>query len=152
MGNNKSCLSFYAAYYNYNFGPNYYRNVGIMNTARGLDPNALAGTSSISGAGNSKLMFGTGEIVYSHIGYMLPKFNLYQKFRLMPYVAYAFKDLDAVNEVGHYFDFGTNLFLNGHNAKITAQYTRRPLYFQSSNQFLIEQNKGEFILQFQVFL
>lgn len=151
-GLKQGSLNFYSAFYNYNFGPNYYRNMGIMNTATGLDPLAHPATSSISGAGNNRLMLGTGNLLYSQLGYMLPKFTQNQRYRLMPYIAYAYKDLESVDEASHSFDMGTNLLLNGHNAKITAQYSQRPLYFEQDGLLLVKDHKGEFTIQFHVFL
>lgn len=151
-GLKQASLNFYSAFYSYHFGPNYYRNMGIMNTATGLDPHAHPLTNSISGAGNSRLMLGTGQLAYGQIGYMLPKFSRDQRYRLMPYIAYSYKNLEAVDEASHSYDIGTNLLLNGHNAKITAQYSRRPLYFQNGQSYTIGDHKGEFTIQFHVFL
>ncbi len=144
-----SCINFLGTYYNYNFGPNYNRSIGIMNVAGGLLPN---GKSSISGAGNSKLMIGTGQILYTQLGYLVPKWNEYQKAQIMPYIANSYKQLDFVDEAGNYFDIGVNWFLDGHHSKITAQYSSRPLYFTDGTKYLIGDRKGEFIVQFQVFL
>src|SRR5690606_1716946 len=104
----RAVLSFYGAYYNYQFGPNYNRHIGVMNAASGLDPAAVAGTSSISGAGNSRLMLGTGQMVYAHIGYLIPKWDKSQRFQIMPYIANTYKALEAVDEPGNYWDIGSN--------------------------------------------
>lgn len=148
----RAALSFYGAYYNYRFGPNYNRHIGIMNVAGGLDPAAVTGSSSLSGAGNSRLMLGTGQMVYAHIGYLIPKWDKSQRFQIMPYLANTFKALEAVDEAGNYWDIGSNFFINGHNAKITAQYSSRPLYFSNAGRHEIRDRKGEFIVQFHFFL
>lgn len=147
----KAAISFYGAYYNYNFGPNYNRSLGIMNVAGGLNP-AASTPSSISGAGNSRLMFGTGQMIYTHLGYLLPKWSNNQKVRIMPYVANTYKALEVTSQNSNSWDIGSNFFLNGHNAKITAQYSHRPLYFRENNEYVVSDSKGEFIVQFHVFL
>ncbi len=91
---------------------------------------------------------GTGSIYYAEAGFLLPKFST--KLRLQPIASYAYKNFEALRAGGSFFDVGCNLFIDAHNAKITAQYASRPLYDASTK--LLKDRKGELIVQFQVAL
>lgn len=137
----------YGVYYNYNFGPNYLRTSGTMNTGT-TDPNFPAADKVLEGPGNARVLVGTGSIYYAEAGFLLPKFS--SKVRLQPMASYAYKDFEALNAGGSFFDIGCNVFLDAHNAKITAQYASRPLYDVSTK--LLKDRKGELTIQFQVAL
>ena len=49
-------------------GPNYLRYNGIMNPANGITNGPAAGSQ-----GNAFPMFGTGNVIYTQIGYLLKK-------------------------------------------------------------------------------
>jgi hypothetical protein len=49
---NKMAVTAYSVLYDYDFGPNYLRNVGIMNIGS-VDPN-FTGSRAIAGAGNAQ--------------------------------------------------------------------------------------------------
>ncbi len=66
--------------------------------------------------------YGTGNALYSHLGYLLP-FQSKKGYRFMPYVAYCYHDFDAFENAGQKFHIGANWFINGHHAKITAEFT-----------------------------
>ena len=141
----------YTVWYNYNLGPNYIRTVGLMNPATGFDPNLAAANRTINGPGNNREFIGTGNIWYTQAGLLLPK-GKNNKVRVQPFAAYTFKKLEALDDNGHYFDAGANFFLNGHHAKITPQYSTRPLYFNQNGKRQINGSRGEFLVQFQVYL
>jgi hypothetical protein len=133
----------YSVFHSFNFGPNYLRNIGIMN----LGGTADAATVSFNGVGNAQPTLGTGQIAYAQVGYLLPKM---EKGQLMPYATFTYKNFERLNGATTQFDLGLNYFLNGHNAKITAQYGMRPIIDKTT----LEQSgmKGEFILQTHIFL
>lgn len=137
----------YSAFYHYNFGPNYIRHMGIMNLGT-ADP-AFTGRRAISGAGNAMPMLGTGNLYYTQAGFLIPKIGEKDPVRFQPYVAYSHKNLDALEQNGNYWDMGTNFLIQQHNAKITFQYSRRPVYYASDH---IGGHKGTFTVQFQTFL
>lgn len=144
---NKMAVTAYSVLYDYDFGPNYVRNLGIMNVGV-ADPN-FTGTPGLSGAGNLQPMIGTGTIWYTQAGFLLPNKNEKPKVRVQPFGAYTYKKFDAFEKASNQFDIGTNLFLDGHHAKLTAQYSTRPVYTANDN---IDSYKGEFLLQLQVYL
>jgi hypothetical protein len=141
----------YSVFYNYNFGPNYLRTIGIMNPSSGFDPNLPAANRTLNGPGNSRMFIGTGNIWYTQAGILLPG-ERNSKIRLQPFAAYTLKKLKALDQTGHYYDFGFNLFLDAHHAKFTPQYSSRPLFFASNGERLVKDRKGEFLLQFQIYL
>jgi hypothetical protein len=138
-------LSIYGVHYIYNFGPNYLRNVGIMNY--GLPNTTNAGLLGFNGAGNAQPLIGTGTISYVQAGFVLPKLRNDGQF--MPYVTYTHKNFERLNQSSNQFDVGLNYFINGHHAKITLQYSQRPWYNQN---FDLDGRRGELILQTHLFL
>ncbi len=149
LGNakNKMALSAYAGFYNYNFGPNYLRNLGIMNVGSN-DPNFI-GDKAIAGAGNLQPMIGSGNIYYLQAGLLLPSNADKPKIRIQPFASYTNKNFKALENSSSQFDIGANWFIDGHHAKLTTQYSTRPTYTSASAE---PKSKGEFILQFQIYL
>jgi hypothetical protein len=143
----KMAVSGYAGFFNYNFGPNYLRNLGIMNIAAS-DPN-FAGQRAIAGPGNLQPMIGTGNVIYAQAGVLLPSQAEKPKVRIQPFAAYTHKDYEALDKASSQFDVGANWFLDGHHAKITTQYSTRPVYTSATES---PTSKGEFIVQLQIYL
>jgi len=137
----------YSTLYRYDFGPNYLRNTGIMNPGA-ADP-AFADKRALAGPGNARALMGTGNIWYTQAGLLLPKTSEKPTMRIQPFAAYTMKDLDALGKSGNYYDIGCNFYLDGHHAKITPQYSLRPVY---TDRNTISENKGEFVLQAQIYL
>jgi len=151
VGNKKSnkALTTYSVYYNYNFGPDYLRTLGIMNL--GVNDPAFTGIRAKEGAGDARFLLGTGKIWYTQVGFLTGKGKAEKpKVRVQPIAAYAFKNFDALAEPGHYYDLGSNFFLDGHHSRITLQYSSRPLYNPSTNKTF--KRAGELLVQFQVYL
>jgi len=136
-----TALTSYAVFYNYNFGPNYLRNIGIMNV--GFGP----GTSQ-NGPGNAQPTVGTGNIFYSQTGFLMPKSILGDHGRLQPFGALTYKDFDYFDGSSFQYDLGLNYYLNGHQAKITLQYSTRPIF----ENYVKNSSASEFILQTHLFL
>ncbi|MCU0352061.1 MAG: porin [Flavobacterium sp.] len=142
----KMAFTGYSVFYSYDFGPNYLRNIGIMNTSI-ADPN-FVGNRPISGVGNSQPMIGTGNIWYTQAGFLLPNAKEKPKVRIQPFTAFTHKNFEALDKSSNQFDFGANFFLDGHHAKITTQYSTRPVYLAPNETT----SKGELIVQLQIYL
>jgi hypothetical protein len=140
----------YTVFYTYNMGPNYLRTIGIMNPASGLEPGLNPNDATLNGPGNARMFVGTGNIWYTQAGFLLPG-SAKQKFRIQPYAAYTFKNLEALDQNEHAFDIGCNFFLDGHHAKFTPQFSTRQL-FGAVGERTVKGTRGEFLLQFQVYL
>ena len=143
----KMAVTAYSVLFDYDFGPNYLRNIGIMN--EGVADPTFTDSRALAGSGNLQPMIGTGTIWYTQAGFLLPNKAEKPKVRIQPFAAYTYKDFDALDKSSSQFDLGTNFFLDGHHAKITAQYSNRPVYLAKDN---IDSYKGEFLLQLQIYL
>ena len=144
---NKMAVTAYSVLYDYDFGPNYLRNVGIMNIGS-VDPN-FTGSRAIAGAGNAQPTMGSGNIWYTQAGVLLPCKEAKPKIRIQPFGAVTYKKFDALEQSSTQFDVGSNFFLDGHHAKITAQYSTRPVYTSLTNR---SGSLGDFIVQLQIYL
>jgi hypothetical protein len=144
---NKMAVTAYSVFYDYDFGPNYLRNVGIMNI--GAVDAGFTGSKALAGPGNAQATIGTGNIWYTQAGIMLPSKVDKPKVRVQPFGAFTYKNFDALDKSSTQFDLGTNFFLDGQHAKITAQYSTRPVY---STVGAISESKSEFIVQLQIYL
>ena len=140
-------LTGYSVFYDYDFGPNYLRNVGIMNIGS-VDSN-FTGSRALAGPGNAQPTIGSGNIWYTQAGILLPSKADKPKVRVQPFGAFTYKNFDALDKSSTQFDLGTNFFLDGQHAKITAQYSARPIYTTPST---ISGSKGEFVVQLQIYL
>jgi hypothetical protein len=143
----KMAITAYSVLYDYDFGPNYLRNVGIMN--EGITQPNYSGSPALAGPGNLQALIGSGNIWYTQAGILLPNKNAKPKVRIQPFGAYTYKNFDALDKSSNQFDIGANFFLDGHHAKITTQYSTRPVYTNPSS---IDSNKGELIVQLQIYL
>ncbi len=143
----KMAVTAYSVFYDYDFGPNYLRNISIMNVGV-ANPN-FTGNRALSGAGNLQPTIGSGNIWYTQAGVLLPTSQEKPKVRIQPFAAYTYKKFDALEKASSQFDIGTNVFLDGHHAKLTAQYSTRPVYTTPNN---IDNYLGEFIVQLQIYL
>ena len=144
---NKMAVTGYSVLYDYDFGPNYLRNVGIMNIGS-VDPN-FTGSRAIAGAGNAQPTMGSGNIWYTQAGVLLPCKEAKPKIRIQPFGAVTYKNFDALEQSSTQFDVGSNFFLDGHHAKITAQYSTRPVYTSLTNR---SGSLGDFVVQLQIYL
>ncbi|MBL7722653.1 MAG: hypothetical protein JNK27_00820 [Chitinophagaceae bacterium] len=145
-----TALSVYSVFYNYDFGSNYLRNIGILNLHPSAQPVSTDPKTSWAGGGNLQPTIGTGNIWYTQAGYLLPKLKNGTSF--MPYATYTLKKFDRIGQSSGQVDLGMNYFINGHNAKITLQYSTRPVYTVSSGNPERNGSKGQLILQTQIFL
>ncbi|MFD2200482.1 porin [Shivajiella indica] len=136
-----TALTSYAVFYHYDFGPNYIRNIGIMNV--GFGP----GTSQ-NGPGNAQPTIGSGKIFYSQTGYLLPKTLLGDHGRIQPFGALTHKNFEFFDDSSFQYDLGMNYYINGHQAKITLQYSNRPVF----ENYRRIGSAGEFLIQTQIFL
>lgn len=114
-------------------------------TAYGVFYNMNYGEKYVNGT-----TFGTGNMVYTQLGLLLPKDIIGDLGRLQPYVGFSYKDFDAYDAKGMQYDLGMNWFIEGHNAKITCQYSSVPQLTKSKDDIGV--NKGQFTIQAAVSL
>ncbi|MFZ1529557.1 MAG: hypothetical protein WAT19_12445 [Ferruginibacter sp.] len=145
-----TALNVYSVYYINDYGKNYLRNIGILNEHTNTESIAANANTSWAGGGNLQPTLGTGNIWYTQVGYVLPKLKNGTSF--MPYVTFTQKKFDRIGKSSGQFDLGMNYFITGHNAKITAQYSSRPVYKTVSGNPERNGSKGQFTLQTHIFL
>lgn len=143
-----TAVSFYGGYFNYNFGPGYFRNIGSMNPANTL----IAGqASSVNGAGNGYPALGTGSILYAQAGYLLRRDLLASQGTLQPYVTAFYANYDRFKDPVTTYGAGVNWLISGHNQKITFAYQSRPIFkAQANGDVTNTERKGEWIIQYQL--
>ncbi len=98
VGGKGAAVNALLAYYNYDFGPNYTKP-----------------------AANPGGTIATGGLIYGQFGFLLPGEGMQDRF--MPYVSYANGTPEAFEDNSSVFKLGMNYFMNGHNSKITLEYT-----------------------------
>ncbi len=146
-------LSAFAGYYNTNYGTNYLRYNGIMNPGTASTATNLVQSGAY---GNAIPMFGTGQVGYVQVGFMLPKKILGEKNgQLMPYLSGQYADYNAMQHKGMLvFDAGLNWFIKGHNSKLSLDYQSRPTFYTEGVNKDIKEGprKGSLVLQYQIFI
>ena len=148
-------VSAYIGYFNYNFGPNYLRYNGIMNPATGFTSEGAKSALASNAYGNAFPMFGTGQVVYSQLGYLLPKRLLGEKGgQLMPYASYMYAGFDKLaNQPMQVWDIGLNWLIKGHKAKVSLDYQNRSTFsLDAGGSIQTGPRKGCLIMQYQVFI
>ncbi len=137
----------YAGYYNLNYGPGYLRYNGVMNTANGLSPGFPAGSQ-----GNAFPMFGTGQVIYSQVGYLMKKDLLGEgNGTLMPYASIMSGKYERLKDQMTVCNIGLNWLMKGHTSKITFDYQLRPVYEFQTTDLVRTSNRGQALIQYQIF-
>lgn len=145
-GGRGEALTAYLGFFNYDFGPNYLRTLAQMNPAdsRSQDP----GLSTVSGGGNGVPGMGTGQVLYSQLGYLLRRDLLGEgRGTLQPYLTYYHGKFDLLEDPTRVYNVGINYLLNGHKSKLSLDYQNRPYY--RTNQ-TVAGRRGALTLQYQV--
>lgn len=140
------CINVLLTYYNMDFGPRYIRNLGILNE----HTTAPSTATSWAGGGNLQPTIGTGSIFYAQVGYAFPKNKMGYQF--MPYMTVTNKKFERLADPSTQMALGLNWFVNGHNAKFTAEYATRPVYTVGTSGISKTGNAGQFTIQSHIFL
>ncbi|WP_338409651.1 hypothetical protein [uncultured Flavobacterium sp.] len=112
VGTNGSAITAYATYQSNDYGKNYLFSA-----------------------------YGTGSMMYAHLGYVLARDKT--KTRFQPYLSYASNSYDAVNDDRKVLGVGTNAYMSGHNSKLTLEY---------KNEKFGSSDIGTFTLQAMIYL
>lgn len=150
-----SALSAYAGYFNYNFGPDYLRYNGIMNPANGnIATNSIAGAGT-GVFGNAFPMMGTGQIIYTQAGILLPeKFLGSSNGKLMPYASFTYANFHRLqNHPMEVYHAGVNWLIQGHRSKISLDWENRPTFTEDTGGTINKgSRKSSIVLQYQIFI
>ena len=141
---NGTAFTGYLAYLNYDFGANYIRNIGVNNTADGVDPSR----ASFNGRGNSFPVIGTGNVINLQLGYALPKFKN-SGSQLQPYFYLEYADYDRLDDNMVLWDLGLMWLLHGHYSKFGLNVQNRPIFFERDDKLLSDGRKNMVVLMYQ---
>jgi hypothetical protein len=141
-------VSFYAAGLHYDYGPGYLRNGAAMNPATGT---SNPSSNTIGGFGNAFPEYGTGNAIYSQLGYKF-KDNLVGTTTFMPYVAYQYSRYARLADDVNFYDAGVNWLISGHTSKFTLSYQNRPYFITNgTGENVVDSRRSAVILQYQVY-
>jgi len=136
----------YSVYYHYNFGPNYLRNLSLLNANISLAPD-YTGSVSQAGLGNLAPVIGTGWSWFTQAGLLLPKSVTNTKTRVQPFAEFSLQQFQRYgNAMFTFWSVGGNIFLDGHNARISVKYQTRPIVENGRQAF----SRGTFTVATQV--
>lgn len=79
--------------------------------------------------------YGTGSMMYGHVGYLIPSAK---KTKFQPYVSYAANSYDAVSDNRNVLGIGANAFFSGHNSKLTLEYQKVEFGSTDSNVITLQ--------------
>lgn len=143
MGSKGAAISAYAAYTQMGFGKRYLRNAAVLNPVNG------SSNVSLNGGGNGIPLYGTGRVIYTQVGYLLPpNFWGEKELYLQAYFQYMNADYDVLSTPMHLFDVGINYFIDSYKSKITLNYQNRPNY--QLIDAMVSERKNTFTLQLQI--
>ncbi|MFM8913695.1 MAG: porin, partial [Flammeovirgaceae bacterium] len=80
----------HAVFYKYDFGPNYIRTIGLMNTSSEFSSRIGSDQQTLNGPGIQRMFVGTGNICHTQAGILLPK-PKHNKLRIQPFAGYTWK-------------------------------------------------------------
>ncbi len=144
----QNAITAYVSFLNYDFGPNYIRNTGAMNTANGVNGNA-----SFNGPGNAFPLIGTGQVLFGQIGYLFRKDLLKSYGTLQPYFSGLFANYEKLKDPVLVYDLGLNWIMGASNSKISLDYQSRPIFNSDINGNISESRsarRGQLVLQYQL--
>jgi hypothetical protein len=145
----QTAVTAYASFLNYNFGPNYIRNAGAMNTANGVS----GSSATFNGAGNAFPLIGTGQVIYAQAAYLFKKDLLKDKGTLQPYASAIYANYQKLKDPMFVWDLGFNWIMAGNNSKISLDYQSRPIFKADPNGDIVQvkdARRGQIVLQYQV--
>ena len=152
VGDREAAVTGYLAFYDYDFGPDYYRSFGLLNTAPSAPAPDFTGSRVVDGFGNAEPLMGSGNILHLQLGYLLPRARTVRNVRYQVFGALSRKSLDFLDVPATKFDLGGNVFLRGHAAKLSVQLGLRPQVFATGGGFEARGHRGELVVQMQVAL
>ena len=148
-----TALSVYAAYMHSDYGPNYTRQLGVMNAADATPSAGATANGALAGSGGSAFAInGSGNTFFGQVGYKFKNELLGSYGTLMPY---------AMVQASQYYNFssqmvmyhiGINWLLKGQNSKISLDYQDRPYFSSDVSDGTITQSarRGMVVLQYQI--
>jgi hypothetical protein len=141
-----TALNAYLGYFDYEYGPGYLRYNGIMNPASSVQAGYPAASQ-----GNAFPMFGSGNVFYAQVGYLMKKDLLGDgNGTMMPYVSMQSAKYHRLDKQMNVVDVGVNWLIKGHGSKITLDYQSRPTYEQQGGELVSSARRSQVVVQYQI--
>lgn len=80
--------------------------------------------------------YGTGNMLYAHVGYLLGGDKAAKRFQ--PYLALMNHSYDATDDNQTQLKLGVNMYMSGHNSKLTVEYFNSSFGDNSTNNLAIQ--------------
>ncbi len=142
----RTAVTVYAAFFDYDAGPNALRNLGVNNPAKFVDP----AQASFNGPGNAYPLTGTGQTIYLQAGYLFrPMGRGGQLGQLQPFFDFQSSDFDHLDEQMNAWSVGVNWLIRGMESKLSLGYQNRPVFFSNGTRVEEGERKGMSVLQYQ---
>jgi hypothetical protein len=146
----RDAVTAYGGWFRFDYGPNYVRPLGVMNT---VNASTLPSVSAVSGFGNGFPMNGTGEALYLQAGYLF-RHDLLRTFgTLQPYADLFYAAYEALADPVVVWNAGVNWLLNGTRAKISLNFQSRPVFERNGTggmgREIPHARRGMLVLQYQ---
>lgn len=143
----RNAITAYASYHYMDLGPNYFRDLGVMNPANGTDA-----SGSLNGPGNAFPMVGTGSTLYAQLGYKFRDDLIPKNGTIQPYVATQIGLFQALDQPMVMVEGGVNVFITGtHNSKLSLNYQNRPIFSTAASGKALESDRRSMaVIQYQV--
>ncbi|TRZ42999.1 hypothetical protein D3A96_10985 [Robertkochia marina] len=140
----QQAITAYAAYYNYDMGPDYLRSVGVNNPAYGWE-NTM---NILNGKGNSFPVLGSGHSTLLQLGYLFNNLGKRDQWgALQFYTGGQFSNFDALADTTISFNAGLNWYLDNQRTKVSLDLQNRPLY--SAQTGATSNRRNMIVLQYQ---
>ncbi len=80
--------------------------------------------------------YGTGNMIYSHVGYVIP--GDLSKTRFQPYVSFANNNYDATPDARNVIGAGVNAYFTGHHSKLTLDFKNETFGMTKTNTVTVQ--------------
>ena len=80
--------------------------------------------------------YGSGTMIYGHVGYVLPSQVTPGKWQ--PYVSFMNNNFDFNNDTRNILGIGLNYYVDGNNAKVSAEFRNTSFQGNSTNQIIVQ--------------
>lgn len=145
----QTAVTAYAAIYDYDFGPNSVRNIGVNNPARFVDPDE----GSLNGPGNAYPIVGTGRTLYFQAGYLFRPFGQEGGLgQLQAFADFQSSDYDGLDGRMNGWNAGVHWLIRGHKSRLSFAYQSRPIFKEEGDRRDEAERKGMIIVQYQFML
>jgi hypothetical protein len=136
----------YAGYFDYDAGPNAWRNMGMNNPACCVDPDA----ASFNGKGNAYTVVGTGQSVYVQGGFLFPPIGTEGSLgQVQLFFDYQNSEFERLSDRMVAWNAGAHWLLSGFHSRFTINYQSRPIFFNEDGIVSQGDRMHMFVIQYQ---